>query len=72
MNDTTFRKVEQLKRTSAYINFSIELMGDELPNKIRFHMAQYKIGFQLAQLMDFTNEQVLDDLIELGNRITNK
>ena len=69
--DTNFQKREYLKKVSAYSNFSLTLLGDKMSAEQRFNIAQFKIGFQLAKLMDFSNDKALDLLIILGNKIIN-
>ena len=70
--DTRFQKLEYLKKITAYISFATELLGDDLPRSKRYNIAQFMVGYQLADLMDFCNDKALDDLIVIGNKIIKK
>lgn len=66
---TNFQKREYLKRASAYINFAITLIGIDFSPTSRFNIAQFKMGYQLADLMDYSNDEALDILIGLGKKL---
>ena len=66
---TTFQKREYLKKVSAYINFALSLLGDDITPGKRFLISKFKVEYQLAQLMDFSNEHAIDNLVLIGDSI---
>ena len=66
---THFQKIQHIKKLSAFINFAIELLGDEILPGTRFKMAQFKVGYQSIKLNDYNSEQAIDKLISIGDKL---
>ena len=65
---TEFQTIEHLKRLSNYANFKLTL-EDNISTKEILEISKFKIKYQLLQLINFSDEKILNETIQLGEKI---
>jgi hypothetical protein len=60
--------IEHLNRLSNYTNFKLTL-EDNISTKEILEISKFKIKYQLLQLINFSDEKILNETIQLGEKI---